>query len=252
MNYFQLFSDFCDVLLKHKDQLYEFQFYPEEIDLIKNKNFNNSGKICSYSFRRIKVVLDKGRFPNHTIPEELDFIKIVLSIDNSIEIKTAKDKDVEDLFCCLDSLNIELSSCKGENEYLSSWHLDRHIQGKDEKSPSNLHPMYHLTFGGHHMEKEQKPNSDEFGRSLILRAPRIMHPPMELILGIDFIFNHFIPKDELELLSDPGYLRIIKELKTYIWMPFSLAIAKNYCDGITIDNKPLTFDDSFVSSVLSL
>ena len=120
---------------------------------------------------------------------------------------------------------------------------------RSSESKSNLHPIYHLTFGGTHMENLQNSGSD-FGRALILRTPRITHPPMEVILGIDFIFNHFIPKSELDLLSDRRYIEVINELKSYIWLPYSLAIAKNYCERISIDSQPYSFDEAFVKSVL--
>jgi len=119
-----------------------------------------------------------------------------------------------------------------------------------ENAPTNLHPVYHLTFGGHHMENQQTDENDEFGRALIIRTPRIMHSPMELILGLDFIFNHFIPSTELDLLSDRSYISVVKTLKANLWMPFALALAKNYCDNIDIDGDPFEFDKKFVSSVL--
>ena len=248
MNFERIFNDFCNVLDKHKDQLYLFQFYPELLNEVK-KTLESSENVYSYAFSTIRIVVPKEVRPNHSIPRNLGNVEIILSIKDEIEIKKAKEKLIEDPINKLEKFNIILN-CENKH-YTSSWHLDRHTLKKDEQPPSNLHPIYHLTFGGYHMENLQGDDSDEFGRALILRTPRIMHPPMELLLGIDFIFNHFIPKEALDLLSDKTYLSIINELKKYFWLPFSLAIAKNYCERISINNEPCTFEDSFVSSVLS-
>ncbi|WHT39544.1 hypothetical protein QNH98_02250 [Myroides sp. mNGS23_01] len=251
MNLERIFNEYHAVLDKHKKQLAVLQFSLDDINAAK-KTLCKNKSAYSYSFSTISMIIPKSMLPNHTIPRTLKNVKIVLSTKEEIVIKSLSKKRVEDPFSSLGTFNINLYS--QDSNHFASWHLDRHVQKQGENSPSSLHPLYHLTFGGHHMEEEQNNNDDydEFGRSLILRAPRVMHPPMELILGIDFIFNHFVPKDKLDLLSDPGYLRIIKYLKFYFWMPFSLAIAKNYCERIAVDNEPLTFDDSFVSSVLSL
>lgn len=248
MNFERIFNDFCNVLDKHKDQLYLFQFYPEVLNEVK-KTLEYSEDIYSYTFSTVRLVIPKEVRPNHSIPRNLGNVEIILSIKDEIRIKKTKEDLIEDPINKLEKFNIILN-CEN-NHYTSSWHLDRHIQGKDEQAPSNPHPIYHLTFGGYHMENLQRDDSDEFGKSLILRAPRIMHPPMELILGIDFVLSNFIPKNELDLLSDPTYLTIIKDLKKFFWLPFSLAIAKNYCNTIDIDGSRYKFDNAFVSSVLT-
>ncbi|MEZ7528453.1 hypothetical protein [Cloacibacterium normanense] len=248
MNFERIFNDYCNLLDKHKEQLYLFQFYPENLNEVK-KTLKSEENIYSYTFSTIRLVIPKSLRPNHSIPKNLGSVEIILSIKDEIKIKKTKKNFIEDPLNKLEKFNIILN-CENSH-YTSSWHLDRHAKDGDGELPSNLHPIYHLTFGGYHMENLQREDSDEFGKSLILRAPRIMHPPMELLLGIDFIFNHFIPKNELELLSDPAYIFVIKELKKYFWLPFSLAIAKNYCERISINNEPFSFDELFVSSVLS-
>lgn len=242
-----IFNDYYKVLLKHKNQLSSFGFDCERIRMIIN-TLEVSDKIFSYSFSTLNFVINKKLLPSHSIPKEFEYIEVILSINDEIRINRALDNPIQDPINKLDKFNIILYS--DGRKYTSSWHLDRHSPDEQEGTTSNLHPIYHLTFGGYHMENFLKEGSDEFGRSLILRTPRIMHPPMELILGIDFVFNHFIPKNELELLSDLGYLDSLRRLKKYFWLPYSLAIAKNYCDRISIDNQPYTCDNAFVSSVL--
>lgn len=248
MNFVRIFNDYCNVLDKHKDQLYSFQFYPESLNEVK-KTLESSESCYSYAFNTIRFVVPKEIRPNHSIPRNLGSVEILLSIKDEIVIKKLKKSFIEDPLNKLEKFNI-IINCENKH-YTSSWHLDRHKMRKGENPPSCSHPIYHLTFGGYYMENLQEDDSDEFGRALILRAPRIMHPPMELLLGIDFIFNNFFPKEELDLLSDKTYHSIINELKKYFWLPFSLALAKNYCERISVNNEPFNFDESFVSSVLS-
>jgi len=247
MNFKQLFDRYCSVLEKHQKQLNDFQFYPEKINEIK-KSFKEEGEFYSYSFSTINLYVPKSSLPSHSIPKEFKSVEVILSLSDEVIINKMGSNRIQDPFFKLEKFNIMLYCEK--KHYTSSWHLDRHVSKEQEGSSSISHPIYHLTFGGYHMENLQIDNSDEFGRALILRTPRIMHPPMELILGIDFIFNNFIPKSKIDLLSDPSYISVINELKKHFWLPFSLAIAKNFCERISIDNVPSTFDDKFVSSVL--
>lgn len=249
MNFDQIFNEFISVLDLHKTQLYKFQFYPEKLKEIKKSLTIHSDKI-SYSFSTINLVIPSSYLPSHSIPKALDSIQLILSIKDEIIIKQKNDTKIEDPLVQLNKFNLILY-CPN-NHYTSSWHLDRHISSESDNTSKNIHPIYHLTFGGYHMENLQKDDSDEFGKSLILRTPRIMHPPMELLLGLDFIFNQFIPKKELDLLTDSRYLRLVNELKKQLWLPYSLALAKNYCDTIDTNNSRKSFDESFVKSIIGI
>lgn len=247
LNFSMIFNNYCGILASHKKDLQTLQFDIDNLNEIR-KSLRFTPEFITYTFTNIRIVVPKRSRPNHCIPSQIEAIEVILSIKDDIIIKKTKPNYIEDPLVKLATLNIILNSDK----YTSSWHLDRHEKEENEGSPKSLHPLYHLTFGGHHMEtKVEEDGSDIFGRALIVRAPRIMHPPMELILGLDFIFNHFIPKNDLSLLSDGAYISIIKELKQYFWLPFSLALAKNYCTNIDIDSNRFQFDDIFVSSLLS-
>ena len=246
MNLEHIFTKFQSVLQKHRNQLYELLFYPENLGEIKKTIVSNTHTF-SYTFSNIKIVIPPKFRPSHCIPSTLENIEITLSIEDEIIVKRLTKHRVEDPLGKLEKFNIILNS----DGYSASWHLDRHEKQEGESIAKNVHPIYHLTFGGHYMESQDRDKPNRFGETLIVRAPRIMHPPMELILGLDFIFNHFIPLNELDLLSDRAYLEIISELKSYIWMPYALAFAKNYCSIIDVDGNRLQFDDKFVTSVLN-
>lgn len=246
MNLSMLFTHYYGVLQKHKKQLQSFQVDLDKLNEARKSLVSNKDTF-TYSFSNIRLVVPKKSRPSHSIPRDVGDIEVILSIEDDIVLNRLKPNHIGDPLKKLEKFNIILNSDK----YTSSWHLDRHDRKENEAASNSVHPVYHLTFGGHYMENLQNDDGDAFGRALIVRTPRIMHPPMELMLGLDFIFSHFILKDELDLLVDPAYISIINELKKNIWMPFALAMAKNYCDNIEINGERCRFDDSFVASVLS-
>lgn len=246
MNFKTLFNHYIAILSTFKKELAEFQFDISQIVAI-GKTIEEDKNSFSYEFTTFEIVIPKKLKPSHTMPRGVGNITITLSVDDTISVKRFNNLNVEDPFLKLDNFNIILNS--GDTHY-SSWHLDRHIMDRKEGDGDNLHPIYHMTYGGHYMESKQEEETDTYGKSLIIRAPRLMHPPLELILGLDFIFRHFIPKTKLSLLDHQPYINIVELVKKDIWFPFALALAKNYCDNIDVDNRRYTFDNYFVKRVI--
>lgn len=241
MNFQLIFQQYIDVLTKHKKELQD----KVNINLEQFKEIQKTilidKKNVSYSFNHFRIKIPKKIRPSHCIPRELKDFNITLHTKEEIIFKR-NDEKVDDPFISLGTLNIIL-----ENEpYTSSWHLDRHT---DTGIPTSFHPFYHLTFGGKHMESLDVEGEAKFGHSLIVRAPRISHPPMELILGIDYILQHYFVNSELDLLSDANYILIIKKLKTRFWMPYYLSQIKPFCANVTVDGNVINFEQKFVDNV---
>lgn len=78
-------------------------------------------------------------------------------------------------------------STDGRGEMVHSLHLDRH---PDDSHSVDPHPKYHFQFGGRKLS-EKITNDVEYGRNMFFDAPRIMHYPMDFILGIDFILSNY-------------------------------------------------------------
>lgn len=244
MNLLKLFRDFQGVLEKHKEELYHIYFYPEHFRGVVASIVNENEQF-SYSPSPIKITLPKEWIPNHTLPDNLANLEVTLDIKDEVKIKR-QNASVEDPLKQLVQFNIIINS----GDFTSSWHLDRHVKQAGDGQFKHIHPIYHWTFGGYHIETEYR--KKHFGAALFMRSPRLMYPPMDLILGLDFIFNHFIPSGELALLDDVVYKKIISDLKNYLWKPFALAFAKNYCNAMEVDNERLHFDDLFVQSVIGI
>ncbi len=241
MNFHHVINEYLKILEKHKDQLYSIHIYPEVLKGIRDTISDDDG-IFSYSSEPIKIKLSRSWIPGHTFPRDLNELEVILHVKDEIKIKKSLTQ-IEDPMVQLKEFNIIINS----GNYTTSWHLDRHLDGDGSKG-KYTHPIYHWTFGGYHLEKLYE--TKNFGDSILMRTPRLMHPPLDFILGLDFIFKHFIPNDKLEILDDPVYLDIIKQLQTHLWKPYSLAFAKNYCERLYADREKLGFDDTFVNSVI--
>lgn len=165
-----------------------------------------------------------------TLPKEETFNYCIVKFDNKVAITNPITQNIDNLHIYSLDLKIELykSKLNKKDPRFSSWHLDK------EKNPENCkytHPYYHLQFGGKKLE------NIEVGLG-ILSAPRIPHPPMDIILAFHFIINNFYNNKNFgfvkNLLLDPDYVRILKNSQERIWVDYFKAYQlnnkhKDYC-----------------------
>ena len=96
----------------------------------------------------------------------------------------------------------------------SAWHLDRH---NSESESAFLHPLYHLSFGGMHLESQL----DKKNTPVILAdTPRIVHLPMDAILGIDFVLTNFWQTSALGFRNEGAYVNLLAESQRNLWKPY--------------------------------
>jgi hypothetical protein len=88
---------------------------------------------------------------------------------------------------------------------------------------------YHLQYGG-----DKLTNDEDFctGNVLFSDAPRVMHPPMDIVLAIDFVLANYysfhLCDDYHRLLMDEGYQKIVNNAKKRFWKPYFLGLAANF------------------------
>lgn len=166
-----------------------------------------------YSINSLVLKIEK---PRNTLPKEVKYCEAIL--DMYIREGVSDKKKIRDNIESY-SFAILLRGIIQDNEkyVYARWHLDAENDGNDQ-----VHPKYHLTFGG-----------EEMGRTpniLILKSPRLPHPPMDGILGIDFILQHFVKKELCStIIKDPTYQRGIKEAHERLWRPYYTIITNYWC-----------------------
>ncbi len=246
----------------YKNLIIDFHKLIEEINISYMQEFSNSlfsnleilyktikesyitNNSIAYSVATLQINLPESL--SHTIPTGANSIIVYFSVKN-IELKRNKNNIISNPIERLDSFNIVI---KGEdinkNELISSWHLDKKIVSNKYNF---IEPEFHFTFGGYKMENKYENNNCDFGQLLLMRTPRIMHPPLDLILGIDFILNNYISKKYNDLfICNKKYIKIIQKIKELIWRPYALAFAKKMQNDFSKLNK-LKFDNEFVNSI---
>ncbi|WP_156108969.1 hypothetical protein [Hymenobacter sp. APR13] len=191
-------------------------------------------------------------FPSQTLKiAELDKVhpvtvknyKVVLSIEASgtfIDAGTVEDpiKDLE--------VNIVVTDLPGEEpeSIYCAWHLDSHPP-KNSKGPTAskfAHPRYHWQYGGKKVWENINP--DFYGSHLLLESPRLPHPPLDIILAIDFVFANYYAKQWQTLREDDEYQRVIEEAQERFWKPYFLKIQDNWMNrsaAAPLDLMPFFF-----------
>lgn len=171
--------------------------------------------------------------PRGTMPNNIKSLKIILNVE--IHEKAYPENEIENPII-VDStrgvnksytFSIEISGLSEGKKVLSHWHLDF----DNGKVNEYIHPDFHLTFGGEGMKEDGEDENNTFGKVLILPSPRLSHPPMDAILGIDFIIQNFVKKDiSARITSNSQYKMAIKASQDRLWRPYILATARYWCN----------------------
>lgn len=160
--------------------------------------------------------------PDNTLPEVESF-SIRLEMD-VVEDLMNKEEPLGGKYV----MQLYLTGLKGGRQYSCSWHLDL----ETEEDHRYIHPRYHLTYGGKSMKDKIKNDQTAFGQLLLPVTPRIPCAPMDGILAIDFILNHFYKHDEIaDVLNDSGYRKAVKESQNRLWKPYYAAIHRFFANG---------------------
>jgi hypothetical protein len=169
----------------------------------------------AYDVVNLKFTIEDA--PRHVLPSDATNLAV------EIRAKIAgfrPESEFEDPFTHL-NIGIKLTGIRApSNERLIlGWHLDRL---KDEHDPDDMHPLYHFQHGG----KTVKDGHDlAWGNSLFLDAPRLLHPPLDVILAVDFVLANFLPKRYEECIKDGLYRRLVRNAQLRVLGPFFRAIS---------------------------
>lgn len=124
----------------------------------------------------------------------------------------------------------------------SSWHLDTHDSSKEIDF---AHPKYHFEFGGSELNKTE---GFSFGDFIIFDTFRIMHPPLDIVLAIDFVIKNFYSyKENYSLTQNELYKRYIHNARIRLWRPYALSFANNF---ESINEGVFTFDSNFSKEII--
>ena len=115
--------------------------------------------------------------------------------------------------------------------FYQTWHLDREGAAPGKSQSLETHPRYHFHFGGNDMNlvannHRCKHNCHTFGELLLLSQPRLLHPPLDGVLAVDFVLSNAAGSQWQKLRLDPSYSSMIKRSQDRYWKIF----AKTFSD----------------------
>jgi hypothetical protein len=121
-------------------------------------------------------------------------------------------------------IEIIISGESGKSdELVAPWYLDRFEPENTGTNDSGLegdfvHPRYHFQFGGNEMKGR------DCGDLILLKSPRLAHPPMDGVLAVDFVLSNFFPSEWSKLKKDNEYAGVISSAQRRYWKSYATAL----------------------------
>lgn len=161
--------------------------------------------------------------PKGTLPAKAKNFRVDLNISMAGHL----DGEPDDPFIKLE-INVEKYAQTSSGSNLkAAWHFDRHIIDKTTDGPyitDDIHPLYHFQFGGARMAQVV----DQLGGTMLVEAPRLMHPPMDGILAIDFVLANYAGVIWKKLREDSRYCGLVVPQFSKLWKPYFDGVASSW------------------------
>ena len=160
--------------------------------------------------------------PNYCVlPSKIAELNLIMDVN--LCGSCVEDKDSVDPLCLLAfEIAIEGKDTSGKPLYFF-WYMDRHELKSGDTPPDNVHPRYHFQHGGRILKQKQLSHGD----NLFLEPPRIAHPPLDAILGVDFLLSNFLGNKWKKLkLEDNQYNNLVQKSQELFWKPYMTVAMK--------------------------
>lgn len=188
---------------------------------LRNQNFIPSLKdgttnpeCWGYEIEDFTIPVDAVR---HIRPSGIKNVELILNLRLVANYK--EWETMTDPLCDL-NFNVVIRGV-GEQTCYSGFHIDRHFEESHSTEP---HPIYHLQYS---TNPTDDPNFN-WGSTLYLDTPRIMHYPMDFILGIGFLTASYTPSKYENLISDGTFANLYRKYQERIWKPFTHSLADHW------------------------
>ncbi len=215
-------------------------FNCDQLQSVINSTYKSKGKPKIWEYECEKLIFRKISTLRHVRPKAIkpyNNATLELSVFFEGEYEFSKNKiydQVQKLGCSFLIKHEELKDDGVKIQRESQWHLDKH----DPKKPIQvIHPLHHFEYGGSVTTEEEGFN---YGHFIVLDTPRLMYPPLDLVLAIDFVVKNFYEYGEYKVLTETDtYKRCVKNAQMRLWRPYALAFASNFhnLEGLEIDGN---------------
>jgi hypothetical protein len=165
----------------------------------------------------------------HVNPSSVHSLQV--SIDADILCNYDDWETMNDPFVKL-NFRARIKGLDSVKSYSFGFHIDKHI---DEQHSNEIHPLYHI-----HYTPLVNENTT-LGDVLSLDTPRLMHLPVDLVLGIDMILSNFAPAIWNKLRDEMVYQSIFRNYQSIFWKPYVHAFASRW----EFNNANITWGNIF-------
>jgi hypothetical protein len=189
------------------------------------KDGSRDENIWGYDIEGFKIPLETLK---HIKPNDIKSGEVYL--DMKLRAKIDNWKTFNDPFEEL-GFNVTIKGT-GKQTYFFGFHIDKHIVKKENNEEkvketdvvSEPHPMYHLQYN----LNPTKSKEPKLGDLFYIDTPRIMHKPIDFILGISFLTSNFYPT-AFEILKEVrGFRKLHDDYQDAIWKPYFHTLANQW------------------------
>lgn len=178
----------------------------------------------------ISNLIFRFQTPKGTIPKEAKNFRIEFSMRVRGDFGNNESDQFEELAIDLEKY-VELDNSP---DLKSAWHFDKHVGDKGQIT-REVHPLYHLQFGGNKLNECH----DNLGAMFLSEPPRLMYPPMDGILAIDFVLSNYAGSVWNDLRVDGEYMNLVKPAYDGLWKPYFEAIVSSWSNPPLANNQLL-------------
>lgn len=133
------------------------------------------------------------------------------------------------------TLNLHIKGVQKNNpsKHDFGWHQDGfeemrlEVKKKKKRKLHFIHPYYHFHAGGTAIAGKGP------GSLMMLSSPRLPHPPMDIVLAVNFIICHFYSTQEtrfakeMGIFEDDDYKQLVERSATRLYKPYYDEIRSN-------------------------
>ncbi|PRY09814.1 hypothetical protein CLV24_11718 [Pontibacter ummariensis] len=175
-----------------------------------------------YTLNTVMFTMGQANQPREIKPSDSSVDTIAI---NAVVIGNyTEDAVVTDPLSYLEFNIITSGKDANKKKMVSSWHLDRDLG--NSINTNEMHPLYHFQYGGRNLHLPS--GNFEYGSHLVLGTPRIMHFPLDAILGVDFVLSNFFGRKREGLCKMPTYTSPVVEAQKHLWRPYAYALANHW------------------------
>lgn len=231
-------------ILLSQDKWFKKIFDTSQLEALVGKSKHTSSDIWEYSTSRLifrKIDLQRHVRPEAIKPDDDATLELEVGFNGQYSVLTNKIYDHIKSLAVRITINLEsIDEDLVVIERNCLWHLDKHDY---TKAVNSSHPLYHFEFGG---SSKTETEGFSYGHFILLDTPRIMHPPLDIVLAIDFVLKHFYPYSQSKSLTDKAqYKEIIKNAQYRMWRPYFLSVVSEFHDFDT----QYEFDKRFTQNI---